>query len=276
MIAPLYGRRLATSRIADRRAVTLMELLLSVAILSMIAAAMATVTHGVRNTSDFTEGVGTVAQHARVNLDRIARMVREATANEQFPGAAVFATTISGFRYSDTLVVWHPTGTAAAPTGLPQFREIVVYTPHATLPNQLMEITAPSDTRSVPQVSDTTTWATELANMRASTTNRQVLLTDRLRVDQAASGTTNRRGAIRFELELRPSSTSFASYRAGTATWDSMAWPQSFYGSTTGLRQVWVRTEMQLNPGSTVTANAAADLIIPFFGSSSMYYQLSK
>src|SRR5258708_17011820 len=46
------------------------------------------------------------SQHARVTVERISRTVGEATATDQYPGAVVVSTTLSGFGYPDMLVVW--------------------------------------------------------------------------------------------------------------------------------------------------------------------------
>ena len=105
-------------------------------------------------------------QHARVALDRITRTIYGATANEQFPGCIVVAETINGWRYPDTLVIWRPNGAAANPNGLPRYCELVIYCPHPNNPNQLVEITAPTDTRTVPAVTDTSSWQSEIAAIK--------------------------------------------------------------------------------------------------------------
>ena len=67
------------------------------------------------------------------------------------------------------------------------------------------------------------------------------------------------RGAARFETRLRPSDTDWANYKAGSVTWMNLPWVQGIYGSQAGLRQVWVRMELQFVPGvDWIESNAAA------------------
>lgn len=255
---------------------TLIELLISISMMALMAASLGVVARTVQMTSAYTEGYSTATQHARVSFERISRMVSEATASESFPGAAVFATTVGSYRYPDTLVVWHPTTTAANPTGLPQFRELVVYTFNSSDPSQFLEITNPADSRTVPALTSTGTWATELTNLRNSTTATKTLLTDLVRTANASSGTSGIRAAVRFELELRPTAAEVTSYRNGTLAWENMSWAQGIYGSQTGLRQAWVRGEMQLLPSTGAAATRTSQVPAAFFGSAALYSQLSK
>jgi hypothetical protein len=85
------------------------------------------------------------------------------------------------------------------------------------------------------------------------------------------------RGAVRFERELRPSATDWTRYTQGTLAWNNLAWPQGIYGTHTGLRQVWVRTELQLMPGEDVLkADPQGQRAIPFLGSGTLHYELKK
>ena len=109
----------------------------------------------------------------QVALDRITRAIYGATANEQFPGCIVVAETVNSWRYSDTLVIWNPAKAsgnagdlAANATGLPLYRELVIYCPHPTYPSQLVEITAPGNAGTVPAVTDTSTWLTQIAAIK--------------------------------------------------------------------------------------------------------------
>lgn len=257
---------------------TLLELMIAMTILVMVVGALGGLARTVEQGFEYSEGYGVATQHARVVLDRIAQNVCQATANDQFPGCMVVAETVGTFRYPDTLVIWRPTGTAAAPSGLPRYSELVIYCPHPTIPNQLVEITAPSDTRTVPAVADVSTWQTELAMLKKATTTKTVMLSSLLRTcSTSATGgdASTLRGAVRFETRLRPSDADWAAYKAGTVTWANLPWVQGVYGSQAGLRQVWVRTELQLVPGvDWVESNQAAAQAIPFFGSSALYYNL--
>jgi prepilin-type N-terminal cleavage/methylation domain-containing protein len=257
-----------------RRGLTLVELLIASAIMAMTVAALAGVAKAVRLGAAHGDGQAQAVQHARVALDRIARMAREATASPVFPGFLVVAETEGGWRFPDTLVVWHPNGTAVNPDGLPRFDELTIYCPHPDHPEQLVEITAPSDTRTAPSVDDATTWASEISAIKRSSSSQVVTLTNLLRVCAVGA---SQRGAARFETRLRPTAAQWTSYKAGTLAWGDMPWVQGICGSQTGLRQSWVRIELQLMPGATAAAqDPQGQQAIPFFDSAAIYYEMHR
>jgi hypothetical protein len=89
-------------------------------------------------------------------------------------------------------------------------------------------------------------------------------------------GSSTTRGAARFETRLRPSDTDWANYTAGSVTWMNLPWVQGIYGSQAGLRQVWVRMELQLTPGTDwIESNPEAAQPMPFLGSAALYYDLN-
>ena len=251
---------------------------MAVSITGIMAGAISALTHAVQVGSAYTQGYGTATQHGRVSLERITRKVREATANENFPGAAVFADLVQSWRFPDTLVVWHPTGLPANPAGLPLYNELVVFCPDPSTPNQLLEITSPSDTRTVPALSDTAGWQTALQSIKTASTSNKVILTSLLRVASVTNNgsSTGQRGCVRFELVRHPTAAEWTSYRAGTLTWQNIAWPQDIYGQQSGLSQSWVRIEMQLVPDGSSPSGTSAQQAVPFFGSAALYFTLTK
>lgn len=257
---------------------TLAELLIAVSLMVIVVGTLAALAKGIQQGFEYTEGHGLATQHARVVLDRIASKVREATANEQFPGVIVVAESVGSWRFPDTLVVWHPDGDPADPDGLPRYNELVIYCPNWSRPNQLVEITAPGDTRTVPPVTDRAQWATEIEAIKRSDSSRVVTLTGLMRTGLAPeSATTSWRGAVRFETRLRPSESEWDEYKAGNLDWAALAWVQGICGSQTGLRQVWLRTELQLMPGETAAAGqSAGGQAVPFLGSAALYYEMHK
>jgi Tfp pilus assembly protein PilW len=261
----------------SRRAMTLVELLLAMAVMLMIVGTLGGLARTIQQGFEYSEGYGAATQHARVVLDRIAQNVSQATASEQFPGCIVVAETVNSYRYPDTLVIWRPTGSPADPTGLPRYCELVIYCPSPANPNQFLEMTAPNDTRTVPAVADLTGWQTAMTALKRSTTTTSTVLTTLLRTASTSSngGTSTLRGTARFETRLRPSATDWAGYKAGTVTWMNLPWVQGLYGAQAGLRQVWVRMELQITPSADwVETNSAAAQAVPFFGSAALYYNL--
>ncbi len=261
-----------------RNGLSLLELLIAVAVMAMLAGTLAALGQGVQQGFEYCEGYGEATQHARVVLERITRTVSEATANEQFPGFLVVSNEVAGWEFPDVLVVWHPDVPPADPDGLPRFSELVIYCPDWYLPSQLVEITVPGDTRSVPDPADLAAWRSELEVIRKAWDRQSVVLSDLLRavvVPEAADGSV--RGAVRFAGRLRPSETEWAEYQAGTRAWEDLSWVQWIYGPQTGLRQAWVRLEIQLMPGREWVANdPSRHRPLPFFGSAAVYYELHR
>jgi prepilin-type N-terminal cleavage/methylation domain-containing protein len=271
------GVTVSTSAGKSRPGLTLVELLIAISILSMAAVALGMLARATQISAAYVDGHSTAAQHARVSTERILRAVQTSTANERFPGAVLFAETVGGVRFPDTLVVWKPeAGTSAAdPAGLPRFCELVVFCPNPSMPNELLEITSRSDLRTVPEPTNPSQWASELSAMKLGNDGRKIVLTDLLRTATASTGSLSR-GCARFETILRPSAAELASFRAGTTAWNALSWPQHWFGETTGMRQTWVRWELQLMPNSRAGGAASDSLAIPFPGSSARYYDIVK
>lgn len=269
-----------TRRKATRRhGLTLAELLVASTIMLMIATAVATLGSAVHSTNDFCRGYTTSGQHARVALSRIERAVLNATANEFFPGCIVVTEQAGSQELPSTLVVWYPTSAVAAPTGLPLISEIVIFSPDPAHPNTLLEIRSPSETSSVPAVTNVSAWRTLTDRLKTSTTTTKITLTDRLRTSPLTGNYSDTlspsdlRGNIRFRRLMAPSDTEWSQYRAGTRTWQNIAWPLDSYRSTSGTRAVACQTEIQLVPGTMASAGVTA---IPFYGSAYITYELAR
>ena len=219
----------------------------------------------------YGETYGNATQHARVAMERISATVRGATTSDAFPGLIVLEETEGGWGFPDVLVVWHPDGLPVAPDGLPRVNELRVYCPNPDAPNELLEVTFPSDTREVPPVSNQAAWLTEAANMKTSERAKRTVLTSLLRTAQATDLAESERGAVRFNVRYRPSESEMG----GSTSWEDRAWPQGIYTDKMGLRQVWLRIELQMVPGSTsVGVRSPNETAIPFLGSASCLYEV--
>jgi len=252
-----------------------LELLIALSIMVMVAGVLAAITRSVQLGFEYNQGHGTATQHARVVLDRISTTAREATANEAFPGFFVLAEQVDSWRFPDTLVVWHPDGPPASPEGLPRLNELVVYCPHPDDPGTLVEITT-DDRAELSQ--DAGVRRSQIEAVKNSQTSRRTTLTTLLRTGSFANATENTegqlRGAVRFEVLLRPSD---AQWRESSIPWEQLPWVQGIYGSETGLRQAWVRIEIELVRGEPPAAEAVDHRqAIPFFGSAAVYYTMHK
>ena len=56
-----------------------------------------------------------------------------------------------------------------------------------------------------------------------------------------------------------------------------MPWVQGVYGSQSGLRQAWLRFELQLMPSEiSADRDSSGQQAIPFFGSAAVYYEMHR
>jgi len=264
-----------------RRGVTMIELMIGMGIMALLMLTLAAFAGGVYQSTEYSQGYGQATQHGRVVMDRINRTLRGATANEQFPGGIVVAETVSGWRFPDALVVWSPETDPADPDGLPRVGELVVICLHPTRPNELIEITDRGNTTIAPAVSATSSWQATVENLKTSDSAKRVLLTDLVRVATVPeAGTENpqaNRGCVRFEVQLSPPAAEWDDYLAGNLDWDQINWAQSVSSSQTGLRQTWLRYELQLVPGATPAANPTEAMpSVPFLGSAALFYTMDR
>ena len=111
--------------------------------------------------------------------------------------------------------------------------------------------------------------------MRDSQSGVRTVLTNMLRTAQVTSQAESERGAVRFNVRYRPSETEMDDYAAGGADWDDLAWPQGIHTDNIGLRQTWLRMELQVVPESTNAGVQSSDeTAIPFLGSASCFYEV--
>jgi prepilin-type N-terminal cleavage/methylation domain-containing protein len=262
-----------------RAGLTLVELMVAAAIMAIIVTALAALANAVYVGADYSGGHGEAVQNARVTLERITRLANEATASPQFPGILLVPRQQSGRTFPDTVVIWHPASTPFDPAGLPRFNELVIFCPNASRPNELIELTAPGDTRTVPEYTNLSGWISEIDALKNSTTARRILLTNLVRTASADGSVSaaSRRACVRFNVRYHPSDANLTDWKNGNVTWEELPWVQNIYSHSLGLRQVWLRIELQLMPGSQAKTRTSGSLTaIPFFDSASMHYTLKK
>lgn len=265
---PLLRRR-------PRRGMSMVELSLSLAILALVATSIGTMAVTLQSVTSYTRGQSNATQHGRVVLDRLDRTLQAANVSESFPGFMVVSWTEGSGTFPDTLVIWKPTGTAVDPTGVPRANELVIIRPNPSSPNSLIEITNPSEPATTTYASsDQTNWRTLVTTLSGRSNAVKVELTSLLRVAATSTaGNATRRGCVRFRYKATPSDSEIASYRAGTATWTSLAWPQDISGKTMGVRSLGCFTELQLVPDPT---DSTAENALPFFGSTLLWKVVTR
>jgi hypothetical protein len=253
----------------------LIELLFAVLIMAIVVGALAVASNGVQLASEYGQGYGLATQHARVALDRIDRAVNEAFGNLTYPGVWVTQDVDGAWNFPDTLVIWHPAGAPANAAGPPLMQELMIFCPDPAALNNLVLLTAPGNISQVP-TTNAASFKSMIDTLKTSASANKVVLTNLLRValeSNTSTGIVYQRGAVRFVVTLTPSASNWSSYTSGTTTWSNLPWPQGLFGSSKGVRQVWLRSEMQLMPGVTwVAGNSAGAGAIPFLGSAVFYY----
>jgi prepilin-type N-terminal cleavage/methylation domain-containing protein len=265
------------TRVGIRRGLSLVELLLSLAVVGILAAGVSTLAMGVRATSEYAQGTAEALQHGRVACERIERACSSAKATADYPGFGVLPTAVGSSLFPDTLIVWTPGATPANANGPPLVRELTIFTFDPSKPERLLEITVPGDNRAVPSMTDASGWASLISSIHSSSSAQKVQLTDLLRVGNASSNGSNLRGVIRFETRYLPTTTEWASYKGGSTAWADLSWPLNLYGSQYGVRQAWCRIELQLVPrGLTRQGSDSAANAVPVFGSATLLSTLSK
>jgi hypothetical protein len=254
---------------------SLAELLLSLAILALVATSIGTMATTLQSVTTYTRGQSNAVQHGRVVLDRLDRTLQAANVSESFPGFIVVSWTEGSGTFPDTLVIWKPGGVPADPTGLPRANELVIIRPNPSDSSSLLEITNPSEPATTTYASsDQANWRTLVTTLTGRSNAVKVELTPLLRT-AATSTSTNatRRGCVRFRYKSTPSDSEIASYRASTATWTSLAWPQDSGGKTMGMRSLGCFTELQLVPESS---DGALEDALPFFGSTLLWKVVTR
>jgi len=213
---------------------SLAELTVSLAIMSMIAATVGTLAMATQSATAYARGQSNMLQHGRVVLGRIDRLLQAANVSESFPGFVALPWTVGSSTYPDTLVIWKPTGTAVDPTGLPRANELVIIRPSPTTPGTLIEVTNPSEPATTTYAAtDTANWRTLVTTLCSRNNAVTVELTNLLRTAATSTGASaTHRGCVRFRYSSTPSNTELANYRAGSASWTSLAWPQDIVSRT--------------------------------------------
>ena len=197
-----FDRNLNVQR-RGRRGFTLIELLLAIGILTMCVVALGMMARAVEISTEFNQGYGTAALHAQVAFDRISRAVSGASNNATYAGTWVTSDTVSSYTFPDTLIVWRPSsGTPVNPTGAPLASELVLFCPDPSAPNQLVEITVPSDTRTLPPTSPSSTFKSFIDGLKTESGVQKTLLTDLMRTATDSANTL--RGCVRFHVTLNP------------------------------------------------------------------------
>ena len=274
--------RVPSSEFRVRSGMTLAELLISMAILSMMSVVLAGMSNAVNSAWSYTKGVEESDLLAQAAIERIEYMVSQTgtykiAGQPSRLGVAVVQRIVGTQMVPDTLVLW--TGGQSggiAVNGvlsrLPIVSELLIYTWDATSPSQLIEVAFSGQTATVDFASSNL--STQITNLLASSTGVKLPLCDRLRVSSVknpGSGSVLSVGNLRFALTMTPSDSDLASAAPQTTAWTQLNWPQGIFGNRWGMRQANLQMELQIEPDGIVRASDTVTAI-PFFGAASLRY----
>ena len=240
-----------------RRGFTIVELLMSMAILGMVVVAVGVLSQSVFQANEHTRAVGAATQHARVAMQRISQTVTSAYAAATEPGVAVIENLVGGESLPDTAVIWAPTGDPQNPDGPPLVGELVFYTPNPSNPMELWELTDPDNT--TPQSLTTINSLAGrnlLATLTASPTTTKRTVMKRLQTIQLGGDDV---ALLRFSTRMMPTASEWTQLVAGSVAWENAAWPQSMYADDWGMRSVCLQMEMWTSIAPQSDPNAAPE-----------------
>ncbi|MHC2066827.1 hypothetical protein ACYFX5_05110 [Bremerella sp. T1] len=251
---------------------SLAELLVASAVMGIICLSFGSLAMSVQMANEYSQEKNLIGQHARVIQQRIERAMQNAHTTEQFPGILPIAYYESSYDFPQAVAIWNPETTAA--TNYPQVDELVIFTIDPDSPNRLLEVRSSSDSSSAPDLTDEAAWRSLVANLVDASSSDIVEVSNLVRAGKIGS---NFRSTLRFQTRILPTDADIAAARAGSIDWEDLNWATSIYSSKAGLRQVWCQFEWQLVPDTNFNNHGnLQEESVPFFGSSAIYYQVTK
>ncbi|HBL41833.1 prepilin-type N-terminal cleavage/methylation domain-containing protein [Gimesia sp.] len=267
-----------------RRAFTLVELLMSMAISSMLIVALAGIVTATQSAWQHTRGIEDSQSQINATFDRIKLMISQAgvyhiSGQPPRAGLAVVTNSWNSIDIPNTLVVWsggRQGGLSAQGTitRLPQLSEILIYTVDPADAHNLIEIAFPDANTTIDF--NSASFNNTIRSAINSSQAESALLSNRVKCSQyLLSGTPwgPAVGNVFFSLVKTPSDSSLGSVSPGTAAWMNLAWPQGTASASSGLRQVTVNCEVQFETAEQTDLNEVnSTSALPFFASGTRYY----
>ncbi|MCA9013800.1 MAG: prepilin-type N-terminal cleavage/methylation domain-containing protein [Planctomycetaceae bacterium] len=268
----------------SRNGLTLVELLMSLAISSILIVALSGIVTATQSAWQHTQGIEDSQAQITATFDRMKMMVSQAgiyQVSGQPPqvGLAVVTIPWNSIDIANTLVVWtggrnggiSDQGTL---TRLPKISELLIYTSDPNDAHNLVEIALPGVDSSIDFSSSS--FNSTIRSAIKSSNAESALLSNRIKTSQfILSGNPwgSAVGNIRFEIVKSPSDSDLSGISPGTSDWMNLPWPQGTASSTSGLRQISINYEIQFETAERTSFNDVnSPTALPFFGSSSRYY----
>lgn len=262
-----------TNRYTTRKlGLTLAELLVASAVMGILCVGFGTLAVSVQMANAYAQQKNKLGQHARVIMLRVEQTLQKAHATESFPGFLTIRYFNGSYDFPQGLAIWTPSSEPV--NEYPLVNQLTIFVCDPNSPNRLLEITNASDASIAPTTNDTSSWRKLVNSLIADANSEVVEITDLVRAGRIG---TDYYGTLRFRARVTPSDTELAAARSESTTWESLNWATSIYSSESGLRQAWCSFEFQLVPSSDLTTHAdLQDESSPFFGSSALFYQVTK
>jgi hypothetical protein len=255
---------------------TLVELTVAMSVMSLVVVVLGGIITVVDASRRHIEGLHEATALGRFAVGRVHDAVNRTGTYRIGPGGTVAGI---GVVWTDgrpeTLVLWTGGRDASLAEQSPLSRrpranELVIVTPDPIDPTRLVEIVVPNATDEVDFTAST--FATRVRQLIASPNAEKITLCDRMRVVQLPGTTV---AAVRFEGEETPTDGQLAGTAAGGAAWRDLPWAGGISTSTSGLRQVALRIEIQVISFGSAHVSAASPAL-PVFGSAVRRYLYRK
>ena len=262
------------------RGMTLVELMIAMTITAMITVILGGLVLAVHTVREYSEGSEEVVGQTQASFDRIQYMVSQTgvyrvDGRPTVPGIAVVNQTYSDTIVPNILVVWSGgsfggMSAKGVQSRLPLFSELVIYTTDPDDPSQLVEMTFPGDSSSIDfQAADFD--ATILQYLSSGNPTKTKLYTRIHTISTSSNSAPDSTtiGAVRFDPRFTPSDSDLAATAPLTDDWLTLNWAQGIVATDSGMRQVTIAIELQLEIIGKGSGNAS---ISPFWGSASYRY----
>lgn len=259
-------------RTSRKHGLTLAELLVASAVMGILCVGFGTLAVSVQMANAYAQEKNKIGQHARVILLRVEQAIQQAHATESFPGFVTICYFNGNYDFPQGIAIWTP---SSEPTNdYPLVNQLTIFACDPRAPNRLLEIRNTSNASVAPVLNITSTWRILVQTLIDDPNSEVTEITDLVRAGKIGP---DYYGTLRFRTRITPTDTELADARSGSVEWESLNWATSIYSSQSGLRQAWCSFEFQLVPSSDITTHAnLQDEASPFFGSSALYYQVTK
>lgn len=266
-----------------RAGFTLIEMMISMSILSFAAAVFGGLMLAISAAWDHSTALEDSRRQAQTSLSRIKWMIQQSgtyriSGRSTQLGLAVISTSWGSYQAPTGLVVWSGgtnggMNSQGLQSRLPKASELVVYVPD-TNPSRLVEVTFPGS--SIDVDFQASSFVGTVQSLMASASRRTILLCDRLHAT-TASGSSSSTGNIRFELMASPTDSQISAVALGSQGWNDLPWGQGLVSADGGLRTANVRIELLLDPDpNKITTDNGYSTAVPFLGSANRQYVFQR